>query len=378
MLDIMSNLRGLVGSTFVGLCSVLPIQKKVVFSSYEGSFFNDSPQVLFETMKDKMGEYDFVWLMKDESKIIPGAKTVKARSFKALYHLATSKIWIDNCRKSAWLKKRKGQYYVQTWHGGFALKRIEADVADKLSAGYVECAKNDSKLADVFLSGSKWASQNYRTSFWYDGEILEYGLPRADMFYKESKPYVDNVYEFYNLDKETRLALYAPTFRVDENMKCYSIDFEQLVKQLEETWGGKWKILIRLHPNIVKKQNFINYNEQILNGSMFNDINELIIASELLITDYSSCMFDAMEAHKKVMLYASDIADYMKDRGTYFSFEELPFLLAENNEELLGNVKQFNIQKYEEKTKTFMNEHGFLNCADSSEKIVTYILKHIS
>lgn len=375
----MYTVKGYFAHCFMKVCGFFPIQNKIVFSSYNASAYADSPKIIYEKFLEKNNnKYKYIWLMNDDSIEIVGAEVIKGRTLKALYHLATAKGWVDNIRKPASIVKRKKQYYVQTWHANIGLKKVEADAVDKLSELYVKSAKNDSKMADLFLAGSKWASQNYRDAFWYDGKILEYGLPRSDIFYKEPGSYIKKVHEYYELDSDTKMALYAPTFRANGNLECYKLDYNKLLHQLQNRWRGEWKILVRLHPNIQNQQNTIEYNKDILNGSIYKDISELIIASDLLITDYSSCMFDAMEAGKKVMLFATDIEEYMADRGTYFSFEELPFLLAEDGEALYKNIEEFDEIIYEKKAKAFMKRCGFCNCANSTEKIVDYIIKQIS
>lgn len=362
-----------------GFFRLFPIQrKKIVFSNFLGKGYGDNLKCIAEVLREE-GSFRIVWLVKgNKNNSFPNEiKVVKRYSLLELYHLSTSEIWIDNCRKHYGVKKRKGQYYVQTWHANIMGKRVEADAEDKLEKSYVKNAKHDSQMADLFLSGSAWLSERYREAFWYDGEILEYGLPRSDIFYKEADVYKKKVYEYYHLDSGVKLALYAPTFRADGNMDCYDMDYQQLLTDLQEKWDGKWKILVRLHPNIQKKQNAVQYSEDILNGSEYGDMNELIVASDLLITDYSSCMFDAMEAGKKVLLYATDIEAYMADRGTYFAFEELPFLLAEDKAALHNNIKRFEEEIYKKKSEEFIRRCGICNCSNSAEKITEYIIKQI-
>jgi CDP-glycerol glycerophosphotransferase len=119
---------------------------------------------------------------------------------------------------------------------------------------------------------------------------------------------------------------------VDESLEAYSIDYHRLINNLTTKFGGEWKVLLRLHPNLERRYKNISLDSDvIIDASQYQDINELIIASEILITDYSSCMFDAMVAGKIVFLFATDIDEYDKDRGRYFEFADLPFSLAVNN-----------------------------------------------
>lgn len=373
----MYSLKGTIGNLFMRCCAVLPLKKKAVFVSYSGSSCSDNPKAIYEAMKELAPDYEYIWLMEDPNAEIPGAKAARFGSFRGLYHMATARLWVDNARKREWTVKRKGQYYVQTWHGGFALKKVEADAQDKLPAQYIRNAKRDSEMADLFISGCTWCTKNYRDAFWYDGPILEYGQPRSDIFYRDPGEICRRVREHYGLDGETRLALYAPTFRVEHRMDCYDMDYTALLSALEEHWGGKWKILVRLHPNVADQQGMISYSDSVLNGSAYQDINELIVSSDLLISDYSSCMFDAMEAGKRVILYASDLERYNADRGTYLALDELPFPLAQSNGELSAAVRDFDQRDFQSKVKCFMEKVGFFNSANAAERTAHYILERL-
>lgn len=378
MKQLIDLMRRIISKAFLIMFRVFPIDnKKVVFSSYFGTKFNDSPRAIFEAMRELAPDFQFIWLLRDDSVKVEGAEVIRPTKIKALYHLATAKIWIDSSRKRIWVVKRKKQYYVQTWHGGIAFKRVEADVSDNLPDLYVKAAKQDSKMADLFISGSKWQTRSYRNSYWYDGEILEKGLPRSDVFYKQNDDIKRTIYQHYQLKPEIKLVLYAPTFRVDESMSNYDINFETLLDSLSQKFGGDWAILVRLHPNIAKKQDFIQYTDRVLNGSSYQEINDLIISSEILITDYSSCMFDAMEAGKIVFLYAKDLHAYMADRGSEFDFGELPFTIAESNEELFKAVEMFEKDKYDSQVSIFSRSLGLFNTSHASEDVANYILEKV-
>ena len=163
------------------------------------------------------------------------------------------------------------------------------------------------------------------------------------------------------------------------SLDCYGIDYERLLESFGRRFGGKWKILARLHANVAQHSDIIRYSDTILDGTKYQDINELIIASEFLISDYSSCMFDALEAGKKIVMFATDIEKYMKDRGTYFTLEELPGPLTRDNDELCGAIDSFDEEYYNEEIRKFMEERICnYNNAHGAEKVVDYIMKKIT
>lgn len=353
------------------------VKKKIIFISYYGKGLECNPKYIFNEIIKRNYDYEIYWATSARiSDFTENAKVhnVTFRSIMFYYHLATSKLLISNVRMAGIWPKRKQQFYIQTWHAGICLKKVEADVIDHLSPVYVRRAMYDASMTDLMISNSKWESDLYRKVFWYKGEILECGLPREDIFAFPSIDIKNKVFDFYKLNKnQIHLVLYAPTFRVDGNLECYNMDFNRLINVLENKWGGIWKILVRLHPNIQKKQDKIKYDENILNGSQYGDINDLIISSDIFISDYSSCMFDGMLAQKKVVLYASDIEAYEKDRGTLFEFKELPFPLATTNDELIDIIRTFDENAYAEKCKNFKDKIGLFELGNGSRKVVDWI-----
>ena len=366
---------------FMELCRIFPIQKKAVFQSFFGKYYNCSPRAIYEAMRRQMPDCKYIWLMNDDSTPIEGAKVVRRDSWSALYHLATAALWVDNMRKPVWTAKRKGeQFYVQTCHAAStALKKVEADAEDRLNRGYVASAKHDSSCIDLILSASKWRSNLIRRAYWYDGEILECGLPRSDVFFRDGSQIKEKVYDYYGLPSETKLAVYAPTFRNGDNLTVYLsvAECEYVLKSLEKRFGGEWKLIVRLHPNIAEQQGDLAYNDRVLNGSAYSEMNDLIVAGELLITDYSSCMFDAMEAGKKVMLYASDVEDYMDERGYYYSLDELPFPVAESAEALGACIEGFDEALYARRSGQFMETIGSFNNAHASERVSECVIERM-
>ncbi len=363
--------------TVMFLFSAFPLSDTVVFSSYRGQYFNDNPLCIYQEFLKRNLPFKYVWLMKDPATKIEGAKVIKEGSISALFYLATSRVWVDNCRKKGGTRKRNGQYYVQTWHGDIAIKKVEKDAIDTLRSYYVEAAKNDSRIADLFISGSKWRTSNYRSAFWYSGEILESGTPKSDIYFVDNTDVVEKVYDFYKISRDTKLILYAPTFRSDGDLSCYNINFSSLLAKLANR-NDKWIAIVRLHPNVSKKHKLIQYSQNVMDGSIYPSINELIIACKVLITDYSSCMFDGLEAGKRVVLYASDIDKYLDDRGLYMRFDELPFSLCTNNEELERTIVSFDEQNYRKKIEEFKHQLGYINDGHGAERVVDRIISDVS
>ena len=196
------------------LYRALPVQKnKVVFTSFYGRGASDNPKAIVDELAKCPEKLDIVWLAKDpdHAGVPEGVRVVPYDTPAAIREMSTAKVWVDNCRKGA-RNKKKGQYYMQTWHG-FALKRIERDVADKLNtpenAAYAEYAKRDSAQIDAIISNSTFMTKIYQESFWYDGPVLEYGSPRNDILVHPSADAKKTIAKALHLPEDCRYIMYA-------------------------------------------------------------------------------------------------------------------------------------------------------------------------
>ena len=297
------------------LLRALPIKKnKIIITSYLGKGYGDNGKYIVEELLRRDKNYDIVWLAKDTSEEFPeGVRVVYYRSLRSIYELGTGKIWIDNRRKPLFVRKRKNQFYIMTWHGYMGIKKLEKDVQDKLEARYVKSAIRDSKMINAFISGSRWETNCIRNAFWYDGTILEVGYPRSDILFDRSDEVTKKVKQHFNIEEDTKIVMYAPTFRYTkdaESLSVYNLDWKRLINELEHKFGGKWKGMIRLHPNVSMFADKLNLPDNVLNVTNYSDMQELIKCCDCMISDYSSTIMDAGIAGKLGFIYASDYDDF--------------------------------------------------------------------
>lgn len=348
--------------------------RKAVCQSFYGRGYSDSPKAVADELL-KRG-WKVYWTVKgpEEAATLPaGVKPVVVESPRAIYHFCTAGVWVDNCRKWAYTKKRGNTCYVQTWHG-FPLKRIEGDAADALPEDYLRAARQDSKMGDLFLSNSRFLTDIYRRGFWYDGEVLEQGFPRNDVLSQPHPEMGEKVRNALGLPAGKRLLLYAPTFRKDKGLAAYDMDYARLVKALEERFGGEWLILAKLHPNIAEKAAQMDLDPQVIrNASDYPDIQELYLACDAMVTDYSSVMFDYLITGKPCFLYVNDLAAYKGDRNFYFDIDKLPFARAENNDQLEAAVLGFDPQEQAQRVEEFCREFGIAESGAAAGKTVDYL-----
>ncbi|MBR4629678.1 MAG: CDP-glycerol glycerophosphotransferase family protein [Treponema sp.] len=367
---------------FYLLVPFLKINKnKVVFSSFRGNKYGDNPKYIAEELHKEMPEMQLVWLinrLKNVSEIDfpPYIKVVNQNSFKALYELATAKFWVDNFRKAFFVPKRKGQFYLQLWHGALALKGIEKDVEDKLEKKYVKQAKKDSKYTDLCVAGTQHLHNIYKNSFWYDGKIIDTGSPRNDILFSTDEAKKSEIRKQLNCAEE-EICLYAPTFRNNADTSVYNIDYKLLKSTLEQKFGGTWKIFIRLHPQMVFMKSKLNIPDFVTDVSAYPDSQELLLVSECVVTDYSSIIYDFAITKRPAFIFATDYEYYKQsERSLYFSLEETPFKLSQTNEQLVKNINSFNLPDYEEELNEFNKKFGVFDNGTSSSKVCEIILKN--
>ena len=370
-MKLIDEIKSLRHKLWLGFWRKMPIQKnKIILWSDNFKTFGCSPKYIALYLAEHFpGEYDVVWVLERDEPIpenMPsGIRVVRYFSMEYLKEIATAKVVVCNHRTSDYhfFQKRPGQYYIQTWHSSLRLKMIEGDVP-QLPQTYIEAAKRDSEKIDLLISGCRFSTDIFRRAFWYEGEVLGTGTPRCDGFFMDGTDAREKVFRWFGISADKKLALYAPTFRNDKQASLYGFDADMLQNAL----GPEWCVGCRLHPNL---------NAEIPEGtaipmSKYPDMQELLQACDLLITDYSSSMFDMVVAGKKCALYVPDLEQYLqKERGIYFQMEELPFPKAESMDELCCCINDF--ADYQEKYSAFLEKIGNYECGQAAKQIAERI-----
>jgi CDP-glycerol glycerophosphotransferase len=305
----------------------------------------------------------------------PYIRIVKAASVLSIFEQVTSKVWVFNTRVKPITRKRKSQFYIQTWHGAIGIKKSERDAVEKISEDFIKRAYHDSPLIDRLISNSSFCTQFFQRAFWYKGLISEMGYPRNDIFFSQNKSIENKVHHYFNIESDTRILLYAPTFRKKINIwNSIALDIPRILATLKKKYGSSWICLLRLHPWAVKyDSNKISLSNQIIDASNYPDIQEMLSVSDVLISDYSSCMFDFLISRKPAFMYAPDIHEYINERGLLFDPFKLPFSCAINNEEIEKHILDFNNSSYIHDIDSFFKEHHLIDDGHASERVAQLI-----
>lgn len=377
-MDLINQIKKFRHEIYIWKFCHMPIQNnKIILWANGFKQYGCSPKYITEyLLKNYPDKYDLVWVFEPDASIPEGldkrVRIVYYFSIEYLKELHTAKFVICNMRTGSahYWKKRPEQIYIQTWHSSLRLKKIEGDAAKHFSDEYINDCKKDSEKIDVLLSGCKFSTEIFRRAFWYEGEILECGTPRCDVLFNNKDTTRKKVYEYYNISLENKLILYAPTFRSNKPSDFLEMDFNQLKKAMV----GEWVIGARLHPNILESV----IPDGAISMSKYSDMQELIAAADILITDFSSCMFDMAITGKTCVLYAPDLEEYLeKERGLYFDIKELPFPIAKDMNELCRILSNFDYKEYQFKLDKFMCTIGSFENGHAAERVCEYICHNV-
>lgn len=370
-------------------CSEKPINpKKIVFFSFEnGGRYSDHGKYITESLAGRIKDLDIVWTVNDLNTSLPkGVRPIYIHNWKSVINEAeTAAIWVSCDPLPSYLIKREGQRYLQTKHwASVTLKKFYLDDTSYADRGdYYERWSKNGKIMDYILVGSSFDEDSCRRGFGFEGECVYVGSPRSDVLFMSGSSR-KKVYEKYNIDSSKRCVLYAPTFRIrkhsdyNESVEAENdMDFHGLTESLSGRFGGEWVILKRLHPQIPKENRGVN-EEFTIDAGDYPDSQELVGAADVLISDYSSIMFEPAFVRKPVFLYAPDRADYINgERELLIDYETLPFSIAETFEEMTDNIEDFDLEEYKRNVSEFLDRYGVHEDGHASERAAKFIMELI-
>ena len=331
------------------LFRVLPLQPRVNFIAFSGRQYSDSPRRISELLRKEHPGIQQVWAFKEPEKFRflqeQGIKVVKYKSMAYLYYVMTSKVYVDNAEFWSILKFRPGQMVLETWHGGGAYKRVGGHRIDVNQREQRHAVEKMNKVT-LFLSSSRaFTKFVIRDAYQYRGAVLECGLPRNDDLLHPDPAVSAKVRQTLDIPKNARVLLYAPTFRKSHTLDLYDVDFARLKDSLEAKFGGEWVIVLRMHYYLEDKA-MASQAPFLRNATDYPDMQDLLQCADVLLTDYSSCMWDFSLMEKPCFLYARDIAEYRGERDFYTPIGSWPFPLASNNDELASVIAGFDGDGY--------------------------------
>ena len=363
--------------------------KMIFFESFYGNSYSCSPKAIYEYVlnDERFKDYKFVWAFKNINKYTFDERTilVKSNSRKYYKYLSKSKYWVVNLLINTGVKKKKNQVYVQCWHGT-PLKKLRYDIEkDNVLNSISEVRKRndlDAVKFDYFISPSKFCTEKFTSAFNLkklnnENIFIEKGYPRNDYLFNYKKSDIKRIKKELNIPLNKKVILYAPTFRdnqVNENGYTYNVELD--FNKLKNEFSKEYVILFRAHYFIANKFDFKKYNNFVYDVSKYEDINELYIISDILITDYSSVFFDFANLKRPILFYMYDYNNYKNNlRDFYIDLKELPGPILKKENTLIKEIKNIDnySKKYKEKYEKFNKKYNYLDDGNATKRVVEEI-----
>ena len=347
---------------------------KVVFMSFRGRSYSDNPRVISERLHERRPETDIVWLFRgdafrEQMKKVPDyVRPVNRESRKSWIELATARVWVDNFTKDPELRgfPKDRQFYVQTWHGDRPIKKIAYDTDASFYRLEEECSR--------VVTGSEFGMRMYRTAFRYKGDYISEGAPRNDILVRHDPADIRRIRAKLGVPEGVKLLLYAPTYREDAAIipREARMDLARTLDLLEES-GEKWLCLYRAH-YLSEGIDLQTVQGRLIDMSQYEDMSELLLVSDMLLTDYSSCATDYCIMDKPVFMYMADYDHYLSTRACYYDPHETPLRIAHDQAELERLIRTTDADTARANCRALREYYGLRETGRATDAVCDYII----
>ena len=349
--------------------------KLILFNSFAGRKFDDSPFALFEAMKkdERFKGYKLVWAFHDtEQYEVCGAEKIKTDTSEYFRKALKAKVWITNSSFERGLHfKNKNTFYFNTWHGT-PIKKMGKDIENDQSFG--EKGKNST---DVMTAQSDFEIDVFSRMFGIPKDhFLKCGLPRNDILCSYDESLRKEFRNKLGIKDCQKVILYCPTFREFEKDTRNNVVLKPPIhlNKWKEELGERYILLFRAHYEVSKALD-IKDDEFVKDVTDYQSLNELMIASDILISDYSSVFIDYSIMDKPMLHFTYDYDKYATLRGMYFDIREY-INGSENEEGIIKLLKELDTEKEIDRTKQFRKE--FVQyCGNAVKESMNCIAKHL-
>lgn len=360
------------------LCRLVPVDsKKALFQSFLGKSYSDNPRAISERLHELRPDWRIVWVFRDpEAKraVVPDYVTcVPCRSLSYLFHRATSGVWVENYCIADTPPKRRGQRYIQTWHGDRGNKRILAAMHESEP----DYRLWDADQIDLAVAGSAFGVQLYRTAFRYAGRVLDVGCPRNDVLVTGDETRAETLRAAYGVPAGKKLLLFAPTFRDSgpaDRQEIRGLPAQRVLSALSESLGGDWMMMVRGHTGRRLEIEGVS-PDAVIDVTGWEDTKDVLLAADAVITDYSSLAFDFALTGRPVFFFVPDLREFQRnDRALWFRFEDTPFWFADSEAGLLALIRACTPERAAENCKALLDYYDTNETGRATDAVCDYIL----
>lgn len=361
----------------------------IVFESFMGRNCSGQPKYIYKYLQENYGnKYKYIWVVDRKGVKIPGKGYTTCRRFglRYYYYMNRSKYWVNNMRQPLSVPRREETIMLATWHGT-PLKRLVFDMDDVHSANpqYKNIVYKQTRGWDYLLSDNPFSTEKFQSCFLFEKDkILEYGYPANDPMYAPDRDeQAASIKKKLGIPDNKKVILYAPTWRDDNfyDKGQYGFDLDLDVNRLQKEFGDEYVLLLRLHYFIVDQLDLSKYGDFTVDGSSYDDITDLYLISDLLITDYSSVFFDYANLKRPVLYFTYDLEKYRDVlRGFYLDMEkELPGPLLLTNDDVVDAIKNIDKiqEKYKDRYEQFYNRFCCVDDGHAAQRVVEKVFKEL-
>lgn len=330
----------------------------ILFISFGGRKFDDSPKAIYDMMikDDRFNDYRIVWaFLNPDAFHIPRGEKVKCDTFSYFKIALKARIWISNSTVERGLEfKGSNTFYFDTWHGT-PIKKMGSDLASSNKS----FGTKGNWLVDYFTCQGEFEADVFGRVFPTIGKEKMHiiGLPRNDVYANYTEEYMLDLRKMMGIPADKKVILYAPTFREYDKNDFMEVKITvpfQLDKWRKEL-GDEFVLLFRAHYEVAKGLN-IHDDDFIREMSSYPQLEDLMIVSDILISDYSSIFFDYSIMPKPMLAFCYDYDKYASERGMYFDIREwLPS--SDNEDDILSIIKRGDMEKLIARTKAFQQKY---------------------
>lgn len=364
---------------FMHILTVFPIKKnRIILNAYKGSQYSCNPKYISEYLFENYPQkFEIIWAFNEPQKFSflkkDGIKVVKYCSIKRFFYEATCKISINNIGSYSWFPVRKGQEHVNTWHGGYNIKKV----------GLMESA-NSFLMKRTIQMSSDYTTELLSTSEKYDNDIavedlgyrkrtFQCGYPRNDILFKQKNGEVNlknKVAGILGFNENSYVVLYVPTYRYDVHKVWEHPDYAGIKEELLKQGKLQPVIITRMHHFMTAN---MGDGDSTIDATGYPDMQELLASADCIITDYSSCIWDYAIMRRPIYLYVPDYEQYEKERGYHVNIHELGFPVAQSNIELLSAFRNMTEKNAQINAEQFVNSCHSYESGTASAQVGAWI-----
>ncbi|MBE5910637.1 CDP-glycerol glycerophosphotransferase family protein [Pseudobutyrivibrio sp.] len=367
------------------ICNEIPIDNnRILFNSFDGEGYGCNCKYIAEYIRIHMPKMKMGWCIKniDDNSLPNEITPIQVNTKEFYYEKYTAGTIVSNTTFDNFVNKREGQIYICSWHGMGPSKKVGLDAKNVEDYDALRTRLNKIfGVVDIAVAGSDFCDKVYRESHLYRGEILHVGYPRNDIFFADNILEIKNkVKRKYHISENQKIVLYAPTFRhylihgdPEIMTSVYDLDAERVISALKESFSFEYVFMYRMHNIISNSKSIKNKYRNYIDATDYPDMQELLVAADVLISDWSSCMWDFSLQGKPIFQFYNDLEKTENDVGFYVSPELYPYPKGHNTNELCEAIENFDEKIYKKRVEKWLSEYGSYDIGEAAKKVAELI-----